>query len=192
MLTAGEGVEPPSPGSEPGALPSAPSRKNWSRRMESNQSSIAYHANALPLSYTAKILIGRVGVEPTISRLKVGGLNHLSYRPVRSCETPAEGIEPPIFALTVRCLTAWLHRKKWLRGQASNLPLSRLMRPRSRPCSIPLSEQNYCGDGSRTHIFSFTRRTLFFPIELRRKKNRWTGRDSNSHITVCKTVALPN
>lgn len=34
------------------------------------------------LSYTAKLLIGRVGLEPTIFRLKGGRLKPLSYRPI--------------------------------------------------------------------------------------------------------------
>ncbi len=45
-------------------------------------SSLAYQANALPLSYTAKtFLVGRVGFEPTILRLKGGCLEPLGYRP---------------------------------------------------------------------------------------------------------------
>ena len=35
----------------------------------------------------------------------------------------AEGFEPSLAALTVRCLTAWLRHKNWLREQELNLPV---------------------------------------------------------------------
>ena len=75
------------------------------------------------MSYAAKILIGRVGFEPTVSRLKGERLNRLSYRPkLSSLKLRRRESNPRMTALTVQRLTAWLRRKKWLRGQESNLP----------------------------------------------------------------------
>ena len=63
-----------------------------------------------------------MGFEPTFHRLKGGCLRPdlatgLRRRPKkmfggRFGKTPAGGLEPPLFALTVRRLTAWLRRKK--------------------------------------------------------------------------------
>jgi hypothetical protein len=49
-------------------------------------------------------LVGRVGLEPTIPRLKGECFNQLSHRPI-SILAPAVGLEPTMAALTEQCLT---------------------------------------------------------------------------------------
>ena len=96
------GIEPPSPDYRPGAA-------------------------AIEL-LRANMLVDPTGLKPAPLGLKVR--RAVARAPGQHELAVTAGLEPAIFALTVRRLTAWLHPKEW------------------------------------------------------------TGRDSNSHLTVCKTVAL--
>ena len=72
----------------------------------------------------------------------------------------AEGFEPSIAGLTIRCLT-------------------NLATPQKRIG---------CGDESRTRTPSFTRRALCYPIELRRNLVDWEGFKPSQE--VCRTSML--
>ena len=116
----------------------------------------------------------------------------------------AEGIEPTIFALTVRCLTAWLRHNKLLRSRskagrrtgrtgvrdcapllgAGNWEVWKLiagagvepavqtwlMRPRSRPCSIPASRALTTAAARFELASTRLQDERSPPFELRRKK----------------------
>src|SRR5207253_10574580 len=73
----------------------------------------------------------------------------------------AEGFEPSIAGLTIRCLT--------------NL-------------ATPQKSETGCGDETRTRIISFTRRALSYPIELRRNLVDREGFKPSQE--VCRTSML--
>ena len=63
-----------------------------------------YQSFTLPLSY--RTMVNRVGVEPTLTRIKSPSLNHSATGPFLECVT---GLEPALYGFAIRCLTIQLH-----------------------------------------------------------------------------------
>ncbi len=101
----------------------------------------------------------------------------------------AEGFEPSIAGLTIRCLSNLATPQKMFAGSGVEPADVWLMRP-IKTVRPPLlcSHCSGCGDETRTRIISFTRRALCYPIELRRNLVDWEGFKPSQE--VCRTSML--
>ena len=116
-MAAGEGVEPPASESKSDVLPVTLSRKNWSRRKESNLRLSIIDRVHCRLCYTA--MVDPTGLKPAPHGLK--GRCSVTRAPDRKRLAVAEGLEPSIAGLTIRCLTNLATPQNiWLRRRESN------------------------------------------------------------------------
>src|SRR5258708_4505755 len=80
--------------------------------------SLDYRSSALPLSYTARV-VDPTGLKPAPHGLK--GRRSVTRAPGQKGLAVAEGFEPSIAGLTIRCLTNLATpQKNWLRRRDSN------------------------------------------------------------------------